>query len=344
MEKYSFKNDYSSLIHPTVLRALTESATKQFDGYGLDVHSLYATHLIRKKIQKEDVDIHFVSGGTQANLIVLSSLLRSYEAVISCSSGHIATHETGAIESTGHKVCTVDSTDGKITVSQIKSVVENHTDEHMVKPKVVFISQSTELGTIYSKKELKDIKDYCSKQELYIYMDGARIAAAVNSRESDLSYADIAGLVDVFYLGGTKNGALFGEAIVICNDNLKDNFRYSLKQKGGMLAKGAAIGIQFEALLTDNVYDQNALHANAMAYRLADGITAIGYKLLNKVETNQIFPIFPKEIVKKLYLNYDFHEWADLKGSVAIRLVTSFDTPIEAVDGFITYLKALNTI
>ena len=341
MERYSFRNDYSELAHTDVLKALMSVKDNQYGGYGLDVHSENAVKLIKKVINREDVDIHFIGGGTQANLVVLSAILRSHEAVIACETGHIATHETGAIEATGHKVCTVKTEDGKLRVEQIEEILKIHQDEHMVKPKAVFISLSTEIGTIYTKKELQEIHTCCRDNDLYLYMDGARIAAGINSKDCDLTYEDIANLVDVFYFGGTKNGALFGEAIVICNDGLKTDFRYSLKQRGGMLAKGAALGIQFEALFTNNLYDNNAVHANTMAYRLADGIRNLGYEFLTEVQSNQIFPIFPNGVVEGLKKKYEFHEWVNLGEKTAIRLVTSFATPVEVVDTFIAYLSSL---
>ena len=191
MSIYSFKNDYSSLAHPEVMKALVEVLGEQYEGYGLDRHSIDAVDLIKKRLERDDVDVHFVSGGTQANLVVLSSLLKPYEAVIACNSGHIASHEAGAIENTGHKICTIDTFDGKLHVDDIEGILTKHIDEHMVKPKVVFISQSTELGTIYSKEELEEIYTFCKENCLYLYIDGARFAVAVNSRDASLSYSYI---------------------------------------------------------------------------------------------------------------------------------------------------------
>ncbi|MCL1831242.1 MAG: aminotransferase class V-fold PLP-dependent enzyme [Oscillospiraceae bacterium] len=339
MKKYSFKNDYSSLAHYEVLSALSEAVKTQHEGYSEDIHSQNAAALIKCRVNQSNVDVHFVSGGTIANLIVFSAILRPHEAVIACDSGHISTHEAGAIEGTGHKICTVSSVDGKLTAAQIESVVLAHTDEHMVKPKAVFISQSTELGTVYTKSELCDIYASCRANDLYLYIDGARIAAAINSRVCDMTYSDIAESVDVFYLGGTKNGALLGEAIVICNDDLKKEFRHIIKQRGGMLAKGATIGVQFEALFKNNLYDDLAKHSNAMAYRLAEGIKELGYEFLVEVESNQIFPIFPSKVVEKLMQNYDFHEWVKLSDKTAIRLVTSFDTHKSVIDEFLDELS-----
>lgn len=238
MNKYSFYNDYSEGAHQSILDALMETNYQQEIGYGEDSLSQQASDLIRNKIGNADADVHFVSGGTQANLIVLASLMKPYESVVAANSGHIFVHEAGAIEATGHKINTIETNNGKISPNQIKAVLNHHEDEHMVKPRVVFISNSTEVGTIYSKKELEAISDFCRQNGLYLYLDGARLGSALTSSRNDVSFSELSALVDIFYIGGTKNGALLGEAIVINNDQLKENFRYHLKQKGALLAKG----------------------------------------------------------------------------------------------------------
>ena len=212
---YSFKNDYSEGAHINILNALIDSNLEQQNGYGLDEYCEKASNLIRNKINNQEADIHFVSGGTQANLIIISSILRPYESVISASTGHINVHETGAIEAMGHKINTINSLDGKVTIEGIKEILELHQDEHMVKPRLVFISNSTELGTIYSKQELQELSSFCRENNLYLHLDGARLGSALASKYNDLTLEDIVNLVDVFYIGGTKNGALLGEAIVI---------------------------------------------------------------------------------------------------------------------------------
>jgi len=341
--KYSFKNDYSEIAHPRVIKALEAVGSCQFEGYGLDEHSSNAVKLIKDIIKSNSADIHFVSGGTHANLIVLSSILRPHEAVIACDSGHISIHETGAIEATGHKVLTAFEDDGKLRTDSIDRVVKSHTDEHMVKPKAVFISHATEIGTVYTKEELTRISRYCKEHDLYLYMDGARIASGVNSKYCDLTYADIATLVDVFYFGGTKNGALFGEAIVLCNEEIKKDFRFSLKQRGGLLAKGAILGIQFEELFKDGLYDSLAVYANNAALRLAEGINESGVGFMSDVQSNQIFPIFSNELIKRLESSYMFHKWKKVNDdSTIIRLVTSWATPVEAIESFIENLSRLN--
>ncbi|MFH0856936.1 MAG: aminotransferase class V-fold PLP-dependent enzyme [bacterium] len=324
IKKYSFKDDYSEGAHPNILKAMAESNLIQQAGYGEDEYSLQAAELIRDKIQNKDTDVHFVSSGTQANLIVLSSLLKSYESIISANSGHINTHEAGAVESTGHKINAVDSLDGKLTPAKIKNISEYHTDEHMVKPRVVFISNSTEVGTIYSKRELEEISECCKSLNLLLYMDGARLGSALASTKNDAALSDIAKLTDVFYIGGTKNGALLGEAIVIVNDDLKENFRFHLKQKGALLSKGRILGLQFLELFKDDLFFILAMQGNCMAMKLADGIKKQGYNFLTNSYSNQIFPIFPNAIIEKLSKKYEFYMWEKIDENYsAIRLVAS---------------------
>ena len=346
--KYSFMNDYSELVHPQVLSKLASIGTAQFDGYGLDEFSEIAKNLIKEKIGKPDADVHLVSGGTGANLTVLSSILRPYEAVISCETGHISIHETGAIEATGHKICTAKGVDGKLTVEEIDGVVKFHTDEHMVKPKVVFVSLSTEVGSVYTKEELTKISNYCGENALYLYLDGARLGAGINSLACDLTYGDIARLTDAFYIGGTKNGMLCGEAIVICNKKLQEDFRYHIKQKGGLLSKGATLGVQFIAMFEEkneageDLYDQLAKRAYSLAMKLAKGIEDLGYEFLAEPTTNQVFPIFPVEVSEKLHQLYGFYDWMGVgEEKVAVRLVTSWATPEERVGEFLKDLEEI---
>jgi len=339
--KYSFRNDYSELAHPQVLQALSAVGTKQFEGYGLDEYSLRAGELVKSMIRNDSAGVHFVGGGTHANLIVISAALRPHEAVIAPESGHIFNHETGAIEATGHKICTVKCDNGKLNTVDIEAIVAAHDDEHMVNPRLVYISQSTENGTVYTKAELSAISECCRRNGLYLFLDGARLGAAINSPSCDLTYGDIAELTDVFYIGGTKNGALFGEAVVICADELKPDFRFHIKQKGAMLAKGAAIGAQFEALLKGGLYDELARHANSMALKLADGIMKAGYSFLYPPETNQIFPVFPADIAERLHQSYGFYDWGETCGMTAVRIVTSWAMHESAADQFIADLAGL---
>ena len=342
MIKYDFRNDYSEGVHPRILESLASTNMVQETGYGEDSFCVKAANLIKKEIKNPDADIHFVSGGTQANLIVISSILKSYQSVIAATSGHVCTHETGAIEATGHKINSIETKTGKIHPEDIKPVLDFHSDEHMVKPAMVYISNSTELGTIYSKNELEDLSVFCKKNNLILFMDGARLGSALNSSKNNISLSEISALVDVFYIGGTKNGALMGEAIVINNKKLKDNFRFYIKQRGALLAKGRIFGIQFIELFTDNLLHQLATHANKMAQKLALGITNAGYSFLTEPVSNQIFPIFPNKLIDYLTERYGFYVWEkENEDNSSIRLVCSWATKEEFVDEFLADLTRI---
>lgn len=337
---YSFKNDYSEGAHPRILTALLETNLEQDEGYGEDQYSRKAKELIKEKIASTNVDIHFISGGTQTNLIAISAFLKPHEAAIAVSSGHILGHETGAIEATGHKILSVEGKDGKLTAADLQIVLDGHPDEHMVKPKLVYISNSTEIGSIYSKQELQELHDFCQGNHLILYMDGARLGSALCSEENDLQLSDLPDLVDAFYIGGTKNGALIGEALVISTDSLKEDFRYHLKQKGALLAKGRLLGIQFLELFRDDLFFDLSKHANRMAGILREELSNLNIKFLTHSPSNQLFPIFPNSVITILLNKYSFHIWekVDLDKS-AIRLVTSWATKEEEVVGFIEELK-----
>jgi threonine aldolase len=342
MYKYSFQNDYSEGAHPRILEALSKTNLVQDLGYGEDQYSLEAARLIRVRSASPDADVHFVSGGTQANLIVLSSFLKPFESVIAVESGHVCVHETGAIEATGHKVHAVRGRDGKVTPEEIEAVVTGHNDEHMVRPRAVYISQSTEIGTLYSAGELNALSGLCKKMNLILYLDGARLGSALTSKSADLSLPELAGLVDVYYIGGTKNGALLGEAVVINNPLLKADFRYGMKQRGGLLSKGRLLGIQFLELFRDDLYYELARHANRMAERLTEGITGLGFSFRTPSPTNQIFPILPNPLIEKLNEMYCFYVWNKIDDRLSeIRLVTSWATPEKAVDKFLADLREL---
>lgn len=339
---YSFTNDYSEGAHDNILKALLESNLNQSTGYGLDEYSDKAKDILKNVLKNDNIDIHFIPGGTQVNLICISSFLKQYEAAIAADTGHIAVHETGAIESCGHKVITANSSDGKLTVDKIEKVLKIHTDEHMVKPKLVYISNATEIGTIYKKQELIDLHAYCKEKDLLFFIDGARMGSAITSSENDVELSDFVNLCDAFYIGGTKNGALFGEALIICNDSLKKDFRYNIKQKGALLAKGRLLGIQFMELFKDNLFFNLAKHANEMAQLLQDALTEENYKLLIKSPTNQIFPILPNSSIEKLRQKYSFNTWEEYdENHTIIRLVTSWATEKEKVLEFIKDLKNL---
>jgi threonine aldolase len=339
---YSFKNDYSEGAHPRILSALAKSNLEQTEGYGEDQYTLKAAELLKEKIRRSDVDIHLLVGGTQTNLTAISAFLRPHEAVIAASTGHILVHETGAVEATGHKIISAETADGKLKPANIKAVLEEHTDEHMVKPKLVYISNSTETGSIYSKSEMEQLSRFCRENKLLLYVDGARLGSALCSEENDMELSDLGKLVDAFYIGGTKNGAFLGEALVICRDSLKEDFRFHIKQKGALLAKGRFLGIQFEELFRDDLYFELARHANDMARLLKDGISGAGYSFLTHSPSNQIFPILPDSLITKLEGKYSFHIWKKVdEDKSAIRLVTSWAMEEEAVLGFIEDLKSL---
>lgn len=333
---YSFRNDYSEGACHEVMEALIATNDKQSCGYGLDDYCEKARNTIRKLIHCEGAGVHFLVGGTQANLTVISAMLKPYEAVISVQGGHINTHETGSIEAVGHKILIADDVDGKIVAESIEKVVLAHEDEHMVKPAMVYISNATEVGTIYTEKELKKIHEICHKYNLLLFMDGARLGSALSAESNDLTLARIAELCDVFYIGGTKNGALFGEAVVICNKALDEDFRYMIKQKGGMLAKGRLLGIQFDTLLEGNLYFNLAKHANKMAQKMQDKMKMLGIRFVVESPTNQIFPILDNQLIQQLQKKYEFQVWEKVdQTSTAMRFVTSWATPEQVVEEFI---------
>lgn len=339
---YSFVNDYSEGAHPRILEALIKANLEQNIGYGEDIHSDKAKEYIGRIIEREDAEIHFIPGGTQTNLLVISSFLRPHEAVIAADTGHINVHETGAIEATGHKVIAMEAIDGKLTPKVILEALDHHTDEHMVKPKMVYLSSTTEVGTIYTKAELTKIHELCKEKKLYLFLDGARIGSALTSSNNDLELKDIANLVDVFYIGGTKNGALLGEALVLCREEFKDEFRYLIKQRGAMMAKGFIIGIQFEELFRDTLFFDLAKYANTMAERIAEAIKECGYSFDAPTGTNQLFPILPKGVVEKLAMNFTFQTVKELEGGrLVLRLVTSWATTEESVDKLCQFFHGL---
>lgn len=338
---YSFKNDYSEGAHPRILDALVSANLEQSEGYGEDSYSLKAAKEIKQAIGLETVDIHLFAGGTQTNLTALGAFLRPHEAVIAANTGHIFVHETGAIEATGHKVLTVEVKDGKLGPSHVEAVLAAHSDEHMVKPRLIYISNSTEIGTVYSKSELEALSRLCRQNGLYLYMDGARLGSALCAEGCDLTLADLAKMTDAFYIGGTKNGALLGEALVIGRDGLKEDFRYHMKQRGALLAKGRLLGIQFYELFRDGLYFELARHANAMAALIRQAIAAAGYEFLTDSPSNQIFPILPNKLIDRLQEKYSFYVWSKAdEESSAVRLVTSWAMKEEAVRGFIEDFKA----
>ena len=336
---YSFLNDYSEGAHPSVLKKLQETNLLQLSGYGEDVCCLDAAALIKKKAACKNADVHFLPGGTQTNLIAVSAFLRSHEAVISAETGHVEVHETGAIEATGHKIITIKTQDGKLSPQLIQPVLDFHNNEHMVKPRMVYISNTTELGTHYTKTELEKLSEFCRSKGLLLYLDGARLGSALVIPGSGMKLKDIAQLTDAFYIGGTKNGAMLGEALVIVSDALKSDFRYIIKQRGGMLAKGRILGIQFLALFEDDLYYELAAVANETAGILRKGITEQGFGFASGSVSNQLFPIFPVALIEKLKKHYDFTVNPPENGKSIVRLVTSWATPAQAAHDFVSHLE-----
>ena len=337
---YSFRNDYSEGAHPQVLQALADTNLTQTCGYGLDPICEEARDLIRSLCAAPEADVHFLVGGTQANLTVIASLLQPYEAVIAAHTGHVNCHETGAIEATGHKVCTAFSPDGKVTPAMVESVLAIHADggEHMVSPKLVYISDTTEIGTVYTKAELISLRHCCDEHDLLLFLDGARLGSALTSPESDLTLPELAALTDVFTIGGTKNGTLFGEAIVMTVPC--EHFRWHMKQRGGMLAKGRLLGVQFLAILKDNLYFDIARHANEMAFRLRDGFLALGYQFPVPSPSNQQFPVMKVRTAEKLAaMGFEFQVERPIDSETTMyRFVTSWSTPESAVDDLLNAL------
>jgi threonine aldolase len=339
---YSFMNDYSEGAHPAILDLLIKSNLEQNEGYGEDIHTAKAKEYIYKLIANDKADIHFIPGGTQTNLLVISSFLRPHQCVIAADTGHINVHETGAIEATGHKVIAMPCKDGKLTPAIIQAALDHHTDEHMVQPKMVYLSDTTEVGTIYTKAELSAIHHFCKLNGLILFLDGARMGSAMTCQENDLELKDIAGLVDVFYIGGTKNGALLGEALVICQEGLKEDFRYLIKQRGALMAKGFALGIQFEALFQENLYFELGAHANEMAEKIAGVLKELGYSFLAPAGTNQLFPILPDEVIEKLEKEFVFSIQKKIDDThSAVRFVTSWATTAESVKALCDFFREL---
>ena len=341
-----FNNDYAEGCHQSILDALVKTNMEQTLGYGEDDYCAAAREKIRKACGNDNLAVHFLVGGTQTNLTVIDAALRPHQGALCASSGHIHVHETGAVEATGHKVLTLPSTDGKITARQVEQAVLAHRAdgafEHIVQPKLVYISNPTELGTLYTKQELEELSAVCQKLGLYLFLDGARLGYGLMAKGNDLTMADIARLCDVFYIGGTKVGALFGEAVVIRNPSLAEDFRYIIKQHGGMLAKGRLLGIQFDTLFTDDLYYKISAHADAMADRLRDTLAEIGAPLLVPGTTNQVFAILPDTLLEELAKTVTFSEQERVSDTHrAVRFCTSWATKTENVDTLCRKLKEL---
>jgi len=331
-----FHNDYNEICHSAVLDKMLSRRELQMPGYGEDPACEKAADRIRELCGAKNAAVHFLVGGTQTNLLVAAAALRPHQAVLGAQSAHIFVHETGAVEATGHKVVTLPSADGKLTAEGIRAALEaqrkDENKEHNVQLKLVYISQSTELGTTYKLAELEAISAVCREYGIYLYMDGARLGYALEACDNDMTLQDIARLCDAFYIGGTKVGAMFGEALVILNPAIAEDFRYIIKQRGALLAKGWLLGLQFEALFEDDLYFKVSRHADAMADRLRDTLAELGYDLYLPGTTNQVFAVLPDSVLNKLSEDFTFMLQEKLTdGRSAVRFCTSWATTEESV-------------
>lgn len=341
-----FECDYLEGAHPQILDLIIKSNMDQTPGYGKDEYCEKARSVIKQLCNSSDLDIHFLVGGTQTNKTVISSILRPHQGVLSATSGHINVHETGAIESNGHKVIALPSQNGKLTAEQIELAYYSHWNdadrEHVVQPGMVYISNPTETGTIYSKQELTDISSVCRDFDLPLFLDGARLGYGLMAEGNDITLPDLAQLCDIFYIGGTKVGALFGEAVVIANPKLNKDFRYHIKQNGGMLAKGRLLGLQFLALFECGLYFDIAKQADTLAMRIKDAFVQKGIPLFIDSVTNQQFPVLTKDMVSKLEKNYSFCLWEKLDDNRSVyRFCTSWATTNDKVEKLIADIQLL---
>ena len=338
----SFRNDYSEGAHPKILAALEQNNLTTTCGYSMDPFCDEARAAIRARFACPAADVHFLVGGTIANTTVIAAALRPWEGVIAADTGHINVHETGAIEASGHKVCAIEAPSGKLTPALVREVMRRHCggqDEHMVLPRLVYISDATELGTIYTKAELAALYEVCREYALYLFLDGARLPAALVAQGNDLDITDFGKYCDAFYIGGTKNGLLFGEAVVITNDALKPHFRNMIKQRGGMFAKGFLFGVQFDAYFKDGLWLDMARHAVTQAQRIAKAAQEKGYTLYAQSPTNQVFVVLSHEKIAELEKNFAFEAFGHVDDDhEAMRFVCSWATKPEAVDALIESL------
>ena len=341
-----FQCDYNEGAHPRILERLIQTNLEQTVGYGEDHYCESARNVIKEVCGRADADVHFLVGGTQANATVISSVLKPYQGVVCAHTGHINVHETGAIEHGGHKVLAIPSKNGKLDADDLLKCIQDHYSEdgpeHTVQPGMVYISFSTETGTIYSLSEIRAIRHICTEYGLPLFIDGARLGYGLASEGCDVTLKDIADLADVFYIGGTKQGALFGEAVVITNNDLKKDFRYCIKQNGGMLAKGRLLGIQFLTLFEDGLYFRLSEHAVSLALKIREAFKAKGYPFIADSPSNQQFPILPDEVLEKLGKDFLFSIWQKTdEKHTAVRFCTSWATSPEAVDKLLYAIEAL---
>lgn len=339
-----FHNDYNQGCHPAVMEKLVQLQNQQMNGYGMDTCCQAAAEKIRVACNAESAAVHFLVGGTQTNLTVIAASLRPHQGVISADSGHVNVHETGSIEATGHKVILVPEKEGKVRPELVEKIVLNQSlamdAEHIVQPKMVYISNPTEYGTLYSLAELEALSELCKKYRLHLFVDGARMGYGLTARENDITLADYARLCDAFYIGGTKCGSMFGEAVVITNPVIAEDFRYLMKQRGGMLAKGWLLGAQFDALFTDDLYMTIAARANTFADQIRETLDSLGYPLYMPGCTNQIFVTLPDALLEKVSQNFTYAVW-EKQGDdhTTVRFCTSWATTQQQVDALCAQLR-----
>ena len=342
----SFESDYNNGCTPEILHRLADTNDDRTSGYGSDPYCQSAIRRIREAVQMTDADVFFLTGGTQTNATVIDSLLMGCEAVITVETGHIAVHESGAVEAFGHKVITLPAVDSKLTAATLDRFMDTFTaDEtapHMVQPGMVYVSMPTELGMVYTRSELASLYEACRRHHLRLYIDGARLGYGLMSDACDYDLPFLARHCDVFYIGGTKVGALFGEAVVIMNPALKKDFRFIMKQRGGRMAKGRLLGIQFDALFTDDLYFRISRHADEMAYQIRDIFVSAGYPLLFDSPTNQQYPIMPDEELAILGKNFGYEYWERTDPTHSgVRFCASWATTQENVDALRAAVQAL---
>lgn len=338
----SFESDYNNGCHEAILKRLLETNDDRATGYGLDDYCNAAKDKIRLVCNKPEADIYFLVGGTQTNATVIDAMLHSYQGVLSVETGHINVHESGAIELGGHKVLTLPSHDGKMDAKELEQWLRDFFDDptydHMVFPGIVYITFATEMGTIYTLSELKDISGICRKYNLPLFIDGARLGYGLMAEGCDVSIQQLADLCDVFYIGGTKCGAYCGEAVVFPHHNAPAHFFTIVKQHGALMAKGRLLGIQFDALMQDNLYFKIARHAVEQAMRLRDAFIERGYEMYSNSPTNQQFVLLDKETIERLEKDFVFEQWFPVGDKMNCRFVTSWATRPEDVDALIAVL------
>lgn len=339
----SFESDYTEGAHEKILERFMETNREQLSGYGKDKYCDRAKEKIKATCQCPDADVHFLVGGTQTNQIIIDTMLEPYEGVVAAVTGHVNGHEAGAIEFTGHKVLTVPHVEGKIQAEDLKNLVEtfyadaNH--DHMTFPGMVYISHPSEYGTLYSLKELEDISAICKQYRMPLFLDGARLGYGLMSTGTDVTLADIARLCDVFYIGGTKVGALCGEAVVFTHNNAPKHFMTSVKQHGALLAKGRLLGVQFDALFTDDLYFKISRHAIEMADKMRAAFREKGYTFYMETITNQIFIVLENTQMEQLKKSVSFGFWEKADDThTVVRFASSWATSEEAVETLVGLL------